>query len=148
MRKTGYIMGLLLLLLSCEKEEAIHPISSTIHIQPTEANIANEKRIFLHCATAKTYTCSNFNIITTQETRANLVRVNFAGIDNIKYCATSLGPAQAKIDLGILPNGDYTLELNGKSFRNSGTLKVTATEIKLDFPIQDGIAILNPVFKR
>ncbi|MGV3585760.1 MAG: hypothetical protein ACO1OF_02060 [Adhaeribacter sp.] len=147
MRKIGYILGLLLLL-SCEKEETTHPISSTIQIVAAEVNIANEKTIVLHCATEKTYTCSNFNIITTQEVQSNFFRINFSGIDKISYCANALGPARAQIDLGVLPNGDYTLELNGKSFRNSGTLKVTPTEIKLNFPTQDGIAILSPVIKR
>ncbi|KAA5549462.1 hypothetical protein [Adhaeribacter rhizoryzae] len=147
MRKIGYILGLLLLL-SCEEAATTHPISSTIQIEPAEVNIANEKRIFLYCATEQTYTCSNFNLLTTQEVQPNFFRINFSGIDKINYCANALGPARAKIDLGALQNGDYTLELNGKTFRNSGTLKITSTEIKLDFPTQDGIAIMQKVFKR
>ncbi|GEO02355.1 hypothetical protein AAE02nite_00190 [Adhaeribacter aerolatus] len=146
MRKIAAVLGLLLLL-GCE-EDTIHPINSTIQIEPTEITVGTEKRIFLSCATEQTYICSNFNILTTQQVQQNLFRINFSGIDKISYCANTLGPAQAKVDLGALPNGDYLLELNSKTFRNNGTLKVTATEIKLDFPHQDGIAIIKEVFKR
>ena len=147
MRKIVAVLGLLLFF-SCEKEETSHPISSTIQIQTNELAIGNEKRIFLSCATEKIYACSNFNIITSQQAQPNLFQVHFSGIDNIKHCATAIGPARAEIELGALKNGEYLLELNAKAFRNSGKIKITDSEIILSFPHQQGIAIMNPVYKR
>jgi len=138
------------LIVSCKKEGATSQISinADILIEVQEITISSEKRVALNCSTEKIYNCSNYYIDLVQEKSADSITVNFKGISPDEICATALGPAKTKIDLGSLTNGLYSLTLNINHLENNGLLTITDSQILLDFPRQDGIQILNPVYTR
>jgi len=138
------------LIVSCEKEEARTQISidADILIEVQEIILNSEKRVVLNCRTEKIYNCANYYIDRVQEKSADSITVNFKGISPDEICATALGPAQTKIDLGSLTNGLYSLTLKINHVENNGLLTITDSQIHLDFPQQYGIQILNPVYTR
>jgi len=138
------------LIVSCEKEEARTQISidTDILIEVQEITLNSEKRVVLNCRTEKIYNCANYYIDRVQEKSADSITVNFKGISPDEICATALGPAQTKIDLGSLTNGLYSLTLKINHVENNGLLTITDSQIHLDFPQQYGIQILNPVYTR
>lgn len=50
--------------------------------------------------------------------------------------------------MSSLTNQQYELELNNASLKNKGVLKISDSEIVLDFKNQKGIEIITPVLKR
>jgi len=138
------------LIVSCEKEEATSQIyiDSDILIEVQEITVSSEKKVVLNCSTEKIYDCSNYYIDLAQEKSADSITVDFNGISPDEICAPALSPAQTKINLGSLINGFYPLTLKIKQVENNSLLTVTDSQIHLDFPQQDGIRILNPVYTR
>jgi len=138
------------LIVSCKKEETTSQIyiDADILIEVQEITVSSEKKVVLNCSTEKIYNCSNYYIDLVKEKSADSITVDFNGISSDEICATALGPAKTKIDLGFLTNGFYALTLKINHLENNGLLTITDSQILLDFPQQNGIQILNPVYTR
>lgn len=137
------------LLMACDEEEAVlTPIDSDILIEVKEVTSGGSGRIVITGKTEKEYNCYNNTIATTKKITHNTIEVTFKAVEGDERCATALGPATTEVDLGALGNGEYTLQLYTANDMNEGLLKVTATEIRLEFSQQKGIDILTPVVQR
>lgn len=143
---------LMILFFSCEKGEVDHgqPIDSIIEIEMTEASLDNSGKIVLNCKTQKEYECFNYVIEYDRagESAPFMITFQSVSLDSSGKCATAIGPARAEINLGILANGIYAIELNHGSSINRGILEVTDQELVLNIPQQKGVQILTPVVQR
>lgn len=144
-----------ILLVACNKNLAIEEnpaensnlIDSKIRILAKE--YLNTKKLVLYCATEKVYPCINYQIQSnTSFNESNKVSITFTDVPEMDVCATAIGPATTEIDLSTLSNGQYTLELNNAGVKNEGLLKISDTEIVLDFKNQKTIEIIKPTTKR
>jgi len=149
MKKLLYLF-LFWLIVSCEKEEVKPQITvdSVILIEVQEVVASGKNYLVLKCETEKIYNCANYALDVTQVISKNNFSVNFTGMNTDDICATGLGPAKNNIILGALESPTYSLALNVNGFQNKGTLTITNTQILLNFPQQNGIQILNPVYTR
>jgi len=138
------------LIVSCEKEQTKPPITvdSLILIEVEDIMTNSEKKIILNCQTEKIYNCSNYYIDQTQIIADDKFSFIFNGIGTDKICTTALEPAKTTLYIGALASGAYPLSLKVNGLQNTGTLTVTDTKILLDFPQQNGLKILNPVYDR
>lgn len=147
MKKLGILLSMLLLI-SCEKEESEQiPIDSDILIEVKEVG-SDPKRIVIVGKTEKEYNCYNNTIVTNKRFTQNTIEITFKAVEGDTKCATAMGPATTEIDLGALDNGEYSLQLNTTTTKNEGLLKLTTTEIILEYSQQEGIDILTPVVQR
>jgi len=149
MKKLLYLF-LFWLIVSCEKEEVKPQITvdSVILIEVQETVASGKNYLVLKFQTEKIYNCSNYAINVTHVITKNNFSVNFTGINTNDICATGLGSAKTNIILGALDSQTYSLALNVNGFQNKGTITITNTQILMDFPQQNGIRILNPVYNR
>lgn len=140
----------LLGLIACEGDPLErNAIDSTIEIVPGEFYLASAiPQLALACKTERIYPCMNYPIHFEQSFVDGKLSITFTHIPELDICLTALGPATIQIDLSTLPNGEYELELNNAALKNSGTLKITDTEITLDFKRQNGIEIVRETAKR
>jgi hypothetical protein len=107
------------------------------------------KQLVLFCQTENDYACSNYSIQTEQNfNKDNQLSIIFTNVIKPDLCATSIGPATTKINLSKLTNGQYDLELNVAGIKNNGILKISDSEIIIDFKNQNGIEIITPITKR
>ena len=141
---------LVLFLFNCEEETkvAVQKIESAIQVEIKETAGENGKRIILDCKTEKIYTCYNYTIQTERQNKNNGFAIQFTGTSLGPVCLDALGPARTQLDLGVLANGVYSLELNNMGTVNKGVLRVTDIQIMLDFPQLNGIQIITPVYNR
>ncbi|GAB3534078.1 hypothetical protein GCM10027443_20650 [Pontibacter brevis] len=147
MKKLGILLSMLLLI-SCEKEESEQiPIDSDILIEVKEVG-SDPKRIVIVGKTEKEYNCYNNTIVTNKRFTQKTIEITFKAVEGDTKCATAMGPATTEIDLGALDNGEYSLQLNTTTTKNEGLLKLTTTEIILEYSQQEGIDILTPVVQR
>jgi hypothetical protein len=141
-------MFFVLLMIACDKEDESQssPIDSIILITATETSSTNE--IVLDCRTKKQYQCFNYKIVSTKRTSENSIEISFVAIDSGNICATAFGPATTKINLGVLPIGEYSLTFEIMGEQNNGLLIVTQTQIIFEFDNLEGIEILTPIVQR
>lgn len=149
--KNLFWIPLITLLFSCEKvQENELLIDSVVEIQMLDAAAAGSGDLLLRCKTLKEYICYNYVIGYNKAGEGNTLKISFqhVSLGASQQCATAIGPATAEVNLGILEDGLYDLELNNGKLVNKGTLEVTAKELILNFPQQKGIDILTPVVLR
>ncbi len=132
----------------CDKEDegTVTAIDSIIEISANETSPSGE--IVLDCRTKKQYNCSNYKIVSTKRTGQNSIEISFIAVELGNLCATALGPATTKINLGVLPIGEYNLTFEVMGEQNNGLLKVTQTQIIFEFENLEGIEILTPTIQR
>ncbi|MCH5715981.1 hypothetical protein [Niabella hibiscisoli] len=149
------VYAFIVLLAACNKNAAIEEnpidngslIDSKIKVSVKE--YLNTQKLVLYCATQKAYPCVNYHINTEQNFKENnKLSVTFTGVPETQVCLTAIGPATAEIDLSTLRNGQYVIELNNLGVKNEGLLKISDTELILDFKDQKSIEIITPVTKR
>ena len=129
MKKLIFLFGLLFLFGSCKKDYQYEKIDSDILVKAE----SQDSRISIRCETEREYSCSNFGITYCAKARNNEIVVHFKKVKVSDLCLTSFGPAKCIIDLGQLPDGEYsvTFELNNK--KTKGKLKVKSTiELTID----------------
>lgn len=150
MKRALFFVLLASSIIACENEDLLesNPIDSNIQITPTEFFNENSLRLGLSCKTEKIYPCINYPILTEVTVVENLVSVNFIRVPEIDLCLTALGPATTTIDLSDISNGDYELELNNGRLKNTGSLKITNSEIALEVDSEKGIEIIRETTKR
>ena len=88
------------------------------------------RHFILNCATIKYYGCCNFIINYKVNREGNVITISFGTVNMPPMCLTSLGPATAQIDLGVLPTGTYTLNLISGTI-NTSKLTVDNNQYKL-----------------
>jgi len=150
MRKV-VLFYMLMLTLSCASDDiglASNPIDSNIVIEVGEELEHDSRRITLFCKTEKIYPCYNFGILTDTRTYDDAQEITFTKVDQQRVCLTALGPAKATVELGDLPNGEYSIALNNANLKNKGTLRVTDSEIVLQFGRTKGIQFVRSATKR
>ncbi len=135
--------------LACEKETLLNETAIDSKILIDIREYLRDNKIVLACKTENFYPCMNYSILTTQSYNGgNQVTVMFQGVFETDICLTAIGPASTEIDLSALSNGQYELTfINGK-VENKGWLKISDSEIILDFKTQHGIEITTPIMKR
>jgi hypothetical protein len=108
-------------------------IDSRINIKLAEELSTDSKKVILYCRTEKIYGCINYGIDYSVFRTASNFRIKFNSIIISEICATALGPATSRINLGELNKGNYslTLEVNGKT--ESAVLTVTDSLYQIDF---------------
>jgi hypothetical protein len=108
-------------------------IDSRINIKLAEELSTDSKKVILYCRTEKIYGCINYGIDYSVFRTASNFRIKFNSIIISEICATALGPATSRINLGELNKGNYslTLEVNGKT--ESAVLTVTDSLYQFDF---------------
>jgi hypothetical protein len=149
--KNLLIFGVITFLTACEHDGprlSSNPIDSEITIEAREVLDVGSRSLTFYCKTKKIYPCINFPIITDKVSNNYSYKITFTQVEETPLCLAALGPASAVVDLSSLENGNYQIELNNADLKNTGTLKVTDSEIKLIFGQQNGIEILRPVTKR
>jgi hypothetical protein len=150
MKKELALFVLVFSLFACESEDILesNAIDSNIQITPTEFFGEPSPQLGLSCKSEKIYPCINFHIVTEVDFKEDIISVDFIEIPEIDICLTAFGPATTTIDFSDIANGEYELELNNASIRNTGRLIITDTSITLDFSSQKGIQILRETTKR
>jgi hypothetical protein len=140
-----FIIIIALTSIACESEDLLeeNSIDSNIQITPQESVRDSSLQLGLSCKTEKIYPCINYSILTEVNFNEDLVKVNFIRVPEINICLTAPGPATTIIDLSDISNGEYSLELNNGSLKNNGHLKITDTEIVLEFNSGNGIEIVR-----
>ncbi|MGV8092283.1 MAG: hypothetical protein AB2L24_10515 [Mangrovibacterium sp.] len=145
------IFVIVALLVACEQDEdplKKNAIDSKIKIEPREYLDLNSRQLVLYCQTEKAYPCINYPILTEQVFQENKLSITFTSVLETDFCLTAVGPASAIINLGNMANGQYELELNNAELKNKGTLKISDSEITLDFKNQNGIEIVRQITKK
>lgn len=141
----------LILLLSCEDKDLglnSNPIDSKIIIETREVLEPNSRRLTFFCKTEKIYHCMNFPLLTDVQVDENSFKITFTSVGESIVCATALGPATTTIDLNSVSIGEYEVELNNAKLKNKGTLKITDTDISLQFGFRNGIDFVRTNTKR
>ena len=141
-------MLLVIVVLGCDKddENTDNSIDSIIEISANETSPSGE--LVLDCRTKKQYNCSNYKIVSTARSDQNSIEISFTAVELGNLCATALGPATTKVNLGILPIGEYNLTLEIMGEQNRGLLIITQTQIIFEFDNLEGIQILTPTVPR
>lgn len=145
------IFVLLTLFVACEQnnDDLLNKNAIDSKIKVDAREYLDTKKIVLNCQTEKAYPCVNYPILTEQHfNKNNQLSITFTNVVETDICFTAIGPATTMIDLSKLTNGLYELELNNASLKNKGVLKISDSEIVLDFKNQNGIEITTPVVKR
>lgn len=115
------------------------PIDSKVIIETREILGPSSRRLTFLCKTEKIYPCFNYPLLTEEHSDENSFQITFTSVGETDLCATALGPATKTIDLNAVSNGEYELELNNDKLKNNGKLKVSDTEISLEFGQKNGI---------
>lgn len=139
------------LFVACEQNEdplKKNAIDSKIKVEVREYLDLNSRQLVLHCQTGKAYPCINYPILTEQVFQKNKLSITFTSVLETDFCFTAIGPASTVINLGNMVNGQYELELNNAELKNKGTLKISGSEIVLDFKSQNGIEIVRQITKK
>ncbi len=123
-------------------------ITDKIVIKVSEAIINGKGNLFISATTKDVYPCANYTIDTDFNAKNTSFNIYYKKIIVPVTCLDALGVASNKIEIGTLPNGTYNLELHVPSGKSNGVLKVSATELQLNFRKTKGIEIPEPIVKR
>jgi len=114
--------------------ESLDAISRSFQIKAT--SIASEN-------------CMNSIIGYTLNKTPSLVSISFNDITTDGTCETGIAPAQSTIDLGVIENGTYTMQLNLKEvIFNNGSLVVSDEAYNLFMNSHDGVELTRLELKR
>lgn len=138
----------MMLPLACKKEVLLNETAIDSKILIGIREYLSDNKVVLACKTENFYPCMNYPILTTQSHDGNQVTVTFESVFETDICLTAIGPASTEIDLSALSNGQYELTFINGQVENKGWLKISDSEIILDFKTQNGIEITTPVMKR
>lgn len=150
MKKKTILLFLAILFTACEDKVNLegNPINSNINIAIKEHIEADARTLYLYCSTEKTYSCANYPIITETEVGLNRFKIDFVEVWKTDFCFTAIGPATAYINLSVLGNGKYDIELNNGNIKNNGTLTISDTRIDLHIKKQKGIIVSGESLQR
>lgn len=138
-------------LFACEKDDSLlksNPIDSKINIEVREVLRSDSRSLTLNCFTEKIYPSGGFGINTTKKTSSTGSAITFESIFTPDYGYALSSPAGTVVDLAVVPNGVYDIELNNANLKNKGKLKVTDTNISLVFTSKKGIEFVRTVTNR
>ncbi|MDD2284920.1 MAG: hypothetical protein PHQ11_05915 [Paludibacter sp.] len=105
-------------------------IDSEIAITMMESS---SQALQLYFSTTKAYPCCNFLIDVSLKKFSNTIDITFKGVIETSWCLTALGPATARIDLGILKSGTYQLNFYNEHVKQSGELIVSSDSYTTNF---------------
>jgi len=140
------LLFFLSLLMACENTDdrlSNNPINSKIFIEARELLGPNTRSLTFFCKTETNYPCINYPINYSFSNTESLYNITFSDVGEVGLCFTAIGPATATINLNSIPNGVYQLEINNANLHNKGSLKVSDSEINLNFSEQNGIEIVR-----
>jgi len=134
------------LLLACKNTDdglSNNPIDTKILIEARELLGQNARSLTFFCKTEKNYPCINYPINYSFSKTENLYNITFTDVGEVGLCFTAIGPASTTINLNSIPNGEYQLDINNANLHNKGSLKVSDSEINLNFSKKNGIEIVR-----
>lgn len=140
------LLFVLSLLMACENTDdglSKNPINTKIFIEARELLGANKRSLTFFCRTEANYPCINYPINYSLSNTESLYSIAFTDVGEVGLCLTAIGPATATINLNSIPNGVYQLEINNANLHNKGSLKVSDSEINLNFSTLNGIEIVR-----
>jgi hypothetical protein len=147
MKKVTIYLLLLLCGLSCEKsttEENHQDENDDIRISIVETIDGTQRTLQLLCSTREEYPCANYGISTTYHQTAGKIDLSFGDIVKPGGCLTAIGPATSNVDLGVLANGTYELNINS----SKGKLVVSDESYSITFSGKEKFEIVNPQLMR
>jgi hypothetical protein len=134
------------MLVACDNKDddlRNNPIDSKISIETREVLGSESRSLTFYCRTEKSYPCINYPLAFSLNKANGKYELTFSGIIETKICLTAIGPATATVNLNNVPNGFYSFEVNNANLQNCGNLKVSDSEIVLNFSKQNGIEIVR-----
>lgn len=121
----------LLLMVSCTDKSTNPPgmsrsIESNIEITMFEELNPEGRSLQFVCRTEKIYPCYNWSLVYKQlHNSPNRIEIEFQGIYIPDICATAIGPATARINLGYFPNGTFPMFITVKGHCHNALLHVS-----------------------
>lgn len=123
MKKIISILTLVLIICSCKKDYQLGDIDSNILVSV----VNQDSEIVITGETERVYSCSNYSITKSINSRENEIYIHFKNVQIYDLCQTSLGPAKCKIEIGKLANGEYPITFELNNLKTKGILKVGLT---------------------
>ena len=114
----------------CDKAKMYKGIDSEINITMME-HLSGTLQLYF--STTKIYPCMNYPIDLSWQKTSNRIEISFKRVIETDFCLTALGPATATIDLGVLSDGTYQLNLQNGEVKYSGELVVSSDNYTVNF---------------
>lgn len=108
----------------CAKKETTAPIDSRVLVRPWERLEASGRTLVLDCETERIYGCVNHQLLSVDSRVGSAFGIVFLGVTMPDACLTALGPARARIDLGRIADGSYTLAMRVNERRVRATMDI------------------------
>ena len=149
MRKKSCVLSLLIIVsmtvISCKKDpdkSTFVDVEKEFNIQPWEKLTESGGTFQLQISTVKNQDCGGTGINTNFSSANNKFVTTILSLKKPANCTGSLSPAQDSVDLGQLPKGTYTININLRDVvSNAGTLTVEDQKFRLDMNKIDGINV-------
>lgn len=109
------LVSLSLVFNSCKKKTSSGPAGNIVmSMWESLDGTGTGRHLHLKYQTTMIYGCCNYSLIYSLSRSGNVFTVRFTSVFKPEVCLTSMGPATASIDLGVLTNDNYTINtING-----------------------------------
>ncbi len=150
MKSSFAIFFIVLLIAGCATDTVVENVRIDSNVLLTlKEEISNDGRKFvLEAETDSNYNCSNYSIAYQYQKNGNVIDVNFTHIIEPSTCATGIGPAKAKVNLGSLLPGNYTIQFLVNESVMQAPLIISNEEFKILDSSRAWIELVNPVLNR
>ena len=144
-KSTAMVLLLAVAIIGCDKStEVYRGVDSEINIRMVERFDNYPRTLELHFVTTKIYPCLGYSIKLSWQQSSNAIDITFKEIvAPVGGCFTTLAPAMAIIDFGVLSNGTYQLNLQNGQVRYSGELIVSSDSYAINFPANSAFNFTN-----
>lgn len=102
----------------------------------------------LSCATARTYSCFNFHIVSELSRFGSSINTLFKEIATPNICLTALGPATCTLPLPPLSPDSYDLRFAVNNIWHTFSLEVTDSVYRVTGSDTDAVVFLQPEIRR
>ncbi len=149
MRKKSCVLSLFviasMMMVSCKKDpnkDSFVDVEKEFNIQPWEKLTESGGVFQLQISTVKNQDCGGTGINTNFSSANNKFVTTILSLRNPATCNGTLSPAQDSVDLGQLPKGTYSININLRDVvSNTGTLTIEDQKFRLDMNKKDGINV-------
>ncbi|WP_277478146.1 hypothetical protein [Catalinimonas alkaloidigena] len=141
----------LLLMFACEGEQAVpsNTLGSEIELSMTEYIDADQRSLSFKFLTLKDFPCINYRIKHDMVVDQQAIKIVLEEVEVSDVCLDAIGPASAFVDLGMLDEKEYDLQIQmGSSLINHGTLSVSKDAYELNLLESEGIELAVPKLNR
>lgn len=134
MRYISYLLLLLTGISSCTKIEKSTEIAVTASMFENRTP-GTPNKFGLSCETVKVFSCSNYRLVVNSSIDGSTVTVNIKEVQVPVSCDSGYAPARAPmVEIGNLPEGNYTLAIINGNKTTNGTISVDSTAYNITFP--------------